>query len=363
MNWLGRTALHCTVPAVLLILGGVLVTTLGEPFHVRVAYVFFANLVIVLGLQIFMGNSNVANLGHVAFAGIAGYTVALLHTPVALKASLIPTAPFGISGLELAVMPAVAIALAITMLVAFISGLGLCRLTGVAATIGTLALLVIVHVVLVNWVSLTRGPRAFYGVPVALSLPWAIGTAVIAVFIAKLFRESNDGVQLRASGDNLVAAKSMGVNVERLRLKAWVLSAFVCGAGGILYTLFMGTISPNSFYFNLTFLTIAMLILGGMRSVSGAVSGSIVVAVGFEVFRGLENGPVVFGVDLPEMFGLTGFFLGTVIVLSLTFRPTGLMGNDEWEAHWGQFRAWWKGRRVGEDGAPQSEQTPGGRPG
>jgi branched-chain amino acid transport system permease protein len=101
----------------------------------------------------------------------------------------------------------------------------------------------------------------------------------------------------------------------------------------------MGTIAPKSFYFHLTFLTIAMLILGGMRSVSGAIAGTIAIAVGFELVRGLENGPEVFGVQLPTMFGLTGFFLGAVIVLVLAFRPDGILGNDEFEDYWRLFRA------------------------
>lgn len=338
MSYVFSTAVRTLAPAILLIAGGVLISIFGEAFQVRVAYIFFVNLVIVAGLQIFMGNSNVANLGHISFAGIAAYIVAVLHTPVALKATLIPNAPFGLAEIQLDFVTSSVIALAVTVAIAWISGLGLCRLTGVAATIGTLALLVVVHVVLINWIDVTRGPRAFFGIPVVLSLPWAIGASIVAVFIAKLFRDSRDGQQLRASGDNLLAARAMGVDVNRVRLKAWMLSAFVVGLGGILFTLFMGTIAPKSFYFHLTFLTIAMLILGGMRSVSGAVTGTIVVAVGFELVRMLENGPEFLGVQLPTMFGLTGFFLGAIIVLVLALRPDGILGNDEFEDYWRAFR-------------------------
>lgn len=348
MKLLRTTLLHTILPATVLIVGAILIVLLDKSYIERVAYIFFANLVIVTGLQIFMGNSNVANLGHITFAGIAAYVVAILHTPVAMKAAMIPDAPFGLAGIQVGALPAAIIALLITAAVALITGLGLARLAGVAATIGTLALLVIVHVIMVNWIPLTRGPRAFYGIPVVLSLPWAVGIAIVAVFIAKLYRESDAGIQLRASGDDPLAAKAMGVNVYRERLKAWVLSSVVVGAGGILYVLFIGTISPNSFYFNLTFLTVAMLILGGMRSVSGAVTGTIVVAVGFELTRNLESGPTVLGIDLPEMFGLTGFFLGAVIVLSLAFRPSGLMGNDEWEEHGRRLIERWRSRKSGE---------------
>ncbi len=338
MSYLLLSARRTVIPAIFLILCCVAVVLFGEGYHVRVAYMFFVNLVIVAGLQVFMGNSNVANLGHMSFAGIAAYAVAVLYTPTALKATLIPNAPFGLATIQLDFVTASVIALALTAVIGWLSGLALCRLSGVAATIGTLALLVIVHVVFVNWIDITRGPRAFFGIPVALGLPWAVGAAVLAIFVARWFRDSSDGLQLRASGDNLLAARSMGVNIQRVRLKAWVLSATIVGMGGVLFALFMGTIAPNSFYFTQTFLTIAMLILGGMRSVSGAITGTFIVAVGFEFVRTLENGPEILGVQLPTMFGLTGFFLGAIIVIFLALRPDGLLGTDEFEDHWAAFR-------------------------
>lgn len=134
---------------------------------------------------------------------------------------------------------------------------------------------------------------------------------------------------MRASGENLIAAESSGVNVRRLRLVAWVLSAGIVAAGGVLYVYLIGSVSPKSFYFDTTLLTLAMLILGGMNSVSGAVIGVIVVTAGFEIIRYFESSPVILGVKLPEFLGLTGFFLGLIIVLSMAFRPTGLVGTDE----------------------------------
>jgi branched-chain amino acid transport system permease protein len=77
------------------------------------------------------------------------------------------------------------------------------------------------------------------------------------------------------------------------------------------------------------FLTLAMLILGGMRSVSGAVVGAIVVTVGFEIMRWFETGPVIFGGQIPQVSGLTGFFLGAIIVFFMALRPDGLVGDEE----------------------------------
>ncbi|MBZ9772476.1 branched-chain amino acid ABC transporter permease [Mesorhizobium sp. CO1-1-8] len=307
----------------------------AEPFYQRIVFGFLVNLIVVVGLQVFMGNSDITSYGHISFMAIAAYLVAILATPVAIKRTALATAPFGLSELQLGIVPSVLIAILITVFIAAVVGTMLVRQTGVPASIATLAFLVIVHVVIVNWVDLTRGPRAIYGVPVKANLVWATACAVFAIVVARLFRDSRWGLQLRAASQNIAAAGAMGVRIKRLRLAAWILSAAFLATAGVLFTLFVGTISPNSFYYDLTFLTLAMLILGG-SSVSGAVAGAVVVTFGVEVMRFLENGPVLAGVKLPEMFGLTGLFLGAIIVLCMALRPGGLIGADEIDEIWRQ---------------------------
>lgn len=341
MSLLSRTFLNTLLPAAILIGIAAVVLTFAQPFQIRVAYVFFINLTMVLGLQVFMGNTGIASFGHVGFQGIAAYAVAILLTPVALKKTMIPGAPLGLDLVQFGPVVSIAIAIVVTAIIAYVVGLAICRLSGVAAEIGTLAFLVIVQVTFTNWVGLFRGPRAFYGIPTLSSLPWGVAAAIGAIFVAKLFRDSEIGVQLRASSENMLAARAMGVEVERLRLVAWVVSGILVGVGGVLLATFLGTIAPSAFYFNQTFLIMAMLLLGGMRSVTGAICGTIVISIGSEFTRALESGPTWLGVKMPEMFGLTGFFLGAIIVLVMTLRRDGLFGDDELE-DW--VRGWWRGR-------------------
>ncbi len=75
-----------------------------------------------------------------------------------------------------------------------------------------------------------------------------------------------------------------------------------------------------------------------MHSVSGAVIGVIVVTAGFEIMRFFETSPVIFGFQVPEFLGLTGFFLGLIIVLSMALRPKGLVGTDEIDESWHRRR-------------------------
>ena len=324
-----RSITGATPLALVVILIGLLFLLFGENAQIRTASVFMIHLMLVLGLQTFMGNSNVANLGHISFMGIGAYVTAILTIPVQVKAITISDAPLGLGEYSMHVIPAAIIAVIVGTLFAFLTGLLLTRQSGIAATIATLAWLVIVHVVINNWTELTRGARALYGIPLSVNLITVTLIAAVMVIVVRLFRDSKAGVQLRASGDDILAASAMGVNVQRLRLRAWVLSGCLCSIAGVMFALFLGSISPKSFYFDLTFLTLAMLILGGMHSISGAVLGTVVVTVGFEAMRWLEAAPTVLGTELPRMPGLTGFFLGAIIVLFMGLRPDGLIGIDE----------------------------------
>lgn len=329
-----HAVLGAAILGLFIVVTGLLVWGLAEPYHQRLFFTFLINLIAVVGLQAFMGNSDITHFGHIGFMGISAYVTAILATPVAIKRSALSTAPFGLGAIEVSPLMAVFIAILVTLAIAFLVGLVMVRQNGIPATIATLAFLVIVHVVIMNWVDLTRGPRAFYGIPVKATLGWAIAAAVFAIFAARAFRDSKWGLQLRASSEDVAAASAIGVRIRKLRFAAWMLSAFLMAIAGALFSLFVGTISPKSFYFDLTFLTLAMLIVGGMHCVSGAVVGCVIVTVGTELTRMLESGVTVVGIELPEMFGLTGFFLGLVIVLSMTFRPSGILGSKEIDDFW-----------------------------
>ena len=337
-----RSSLLGLIPlAILLVLIAIVIINFGSGTQQRIATIFFINLTIVLGLQIFTGNSGVVSLGSISFMGIGAYGVAVLATPLVVKSTVLPDPPFGLAGIELSPYASVIVAIVVAGLIALVTGLGVTKQVGIPATIASLALLIIVHNVLLNWVGLTRGARAFYGIPIVVTVPVALALAIVALVVARLFRDSNAGLQLRAGGADPLAAASMGVNIRQLRLLAWTLSGAVIGAAGAIYALFLGTISPDDFYFTATFLTLAMLLLGGMRSVTGAVVGSLVVSVGYEIMRNLEPGYALGSISLPSLPGLANFFLGAVIVGVMVLRPNGLVGDDELD----EVVARWRRRR------------------
>ncbi|WP_420333057.1 branched-chain amino acid ABC transporter permease [Roseibium sp.] len=317
--------------AAVLVVIGVATLYFGSRYQIRLVYSAYVNLIVVLGLQVFMGNARITNLSHSAFMGIGAYAAALSVTPENIKKISLPAAPWGLADFSLDPVLSAAIAIVITAVLAFLLGLFIVRLTSIGATIVTLAVLVIVHAVFLYRTDIFKGNQAFFGIPQVFDLGWVVGIAILAVVVCRLFRESRWGIQLRASADDEVGAAAMGVEIYKLRLIAWVLGAVILAVAGICYAYFLGTISARPFYFNHVFLTLAMLILGGMRTVTGAVLGTFLISFGLEGVRYLETGPVLLGIDLPEALGLSGIALGTVIVLTMALRPTGIMGNREIE--------------------------------
>ena len=303
----------------------------GETYQARILYATFVNLIVVIGLQVFMGNGNYATFSHAAFMGIAAYAAAICVTPAAMKVVSLPDAPWGLNAFEMSPLAAALVALTITGAIGLLTGLFMARLTNVSITIVSIAILVIVHSIFLHRTDIFKGNQALFGIPRVFELWHVTVLVIVAIFAARLFRESGPGLRLRAVADDEVGARAMGVNVVRTRLVAWVASTLFFAAAGIAYAFYLGTISARPFYFNYVFLTVAMLILGGLRSVTGAVLGTLLISIGLEVIRWLETGPVVGGLKLPEMLGLSGLLLGVVIVGVMALRPNGLMGNREIE--------------------------------
>ena len=303
----------------------------GVSWQARILYATFVNLIVVIGLQSYMGNGNFATFSHAAFMGIAAYAAAICVTPAAMKAISLPDAPWGLNAFEMGPLGAALVALAITGALAVLTGLFMSRLTGVSTTIVSIAILVIVHSIFLHRTDIFKGNQALFGIPRVFELWHVTVLAILAIVAARLFRESRWGLNLRALADDEVGAMAMGVDPRRTRLIGWIVSTMFFGAAGIAYAFYLGTISARPFYFNYVFLTVAMLILGGLRSVTGAVLGTLMISLGLELVRVLETGPEVLGVKLPQMLGLSGLLLGLVIVVVMAFKPDGLMGNREIE--------------------------------
>jgi branched-chain amino acid transport system permease protein len=127
-----------------------------------------------------------------------------------------------------------------------------------------------------------------------------------------------------------VAAQSCGINAWRQLLVAFVLSAFVCGLGGGLDAQFLGVVNPDAYYLSRTFTCLTMLVIGGSASLSGAVTGVIVLSALIELLVRFEAGVTFGGITLQLPTGSQEIVVGVVMVLMLIRRPTGLMRGRDW---------------------------------
>jgi branched-chain amino acid transport system permease protein len=134
---------------------------------------------------------------------------------------------------------------------------------------------------------------------------------------------------LRATRDEAVAASASGIDIVRERLVAFVVSAFVIGLAGAFYAHFLSIVNPGSFYLRTTFITLSMLVVGGMYSLSGAVAGVVVISALIEMFRNLEKGVSLGDLTIALPNGVQEIAIGIITIVILMYLPTGLTGNRE----------------------------------
>lgn len=295
----------------------------------RVATDGLIKLLVVVGSYIFIGNSGVLSFGHISFMGLGAYVAAWLAIAPETKQFMLPGLPAFL--MQAHYSPAVA-ALAAggsASVFALIIGLPLVRLNGISASIGSFAVLAVVNAVLSNWTSVTGGQGSLYGLPtyanIWTTLPWVLA----AVAVAWVYQQSRFGLRLRGAREDEVAASANGVNVWRERLIAFVISAFFVGVAGALYGYFLGVIVARTFYLQMTFITITMLVVGGLNSLTGAVAGVLIITSLGELLRhaerGVDLGPIIIGAHP----GLQELGLAALMLVILIFRPRGLTGGRE----------------------------------
>lgn len=294
----------------------------------------FIRLIVVVGLYVFIGNSGIISFGHIGFMCIGAYAAAWCTAEPSFKQIMLSGLPTLLQENQYPFLVAIGLSILLPAATALLLGTAIMRLSGTAASIATFAFLIIVNSVYSNWDSVTAGVSSIIGIPTVVG-PWtAYALAVLAILVAYFFQISRLGLMLRASRDDEVAAKASAVHVLKMRLAAFVLSAALVGIGGGLYAQFLGILTVDPFYLNLSFITIAMLVVGGMSSLTGAVTGVVLVTAIVQILRFLERGIEIGGTTWALPAGGQEIGLGIVMALILIFRPNGMAGGRELAHLW-----------------------------
>ncbi len=283
---------------------------------------------IVVALYLFIGNSGVLSFGHIAFVALGVWTAGVLTVPEGQKNAIMP----GLAGFLLHAnvgnVASLAIAAAVGMAFAFVVGLPLMRLSGLAAGIATFGVLEITNNVLRYDQSLGPSLNAFSSVPQTTGIWQAAIGALICVAVAFAYQRSRFGRQLRAAREDPAAASAAGISIYRQRLLAFALSGGLAGLAGGLYVHLL-PIEIDSLYLDLTFITLAMLVVGGSGSLLGAVVGALAVSGLDSFLSASENGVDILGWHLDTPTGTSTIVVGALMALVLVVRPSGLSGGRE----------------------------------
>ncbi len=283
---------------------------------------------IVVALYVFIGNSGVLSFGHVSFVALGAWTAGVLTVPPSEKPAIMPNLAGFLQHRHVDNVESLVLAALVGGIAAFLVGIPLMRLSGLAAGIATFAVLEITHNLLQYQERIGPGLNAFSSVPETTGLRQAAIGAVVCVVVAFLYARSRFGRLLRATREDDAAARAVGASVYRQRLAAFTVSGFLAGLAGGLYVHLL-PVQVNSVYLDLTFITLAMLVVGGATSLFGAVVGALAVSALDSWLSVAENGTSLFGwhIDLPA--GSAEIVVGILMAAVLILRPSGLTGGRE----------------------------------
>jgi branched-chain amino acid transport system permease protein len=274
---------------------------------------------------VFVGNSGVLSFGQIGFFIVGAYAAGELTVPADAKQSVLPQVFSVIRDHSVGNAGSLVIAAAVGALFALLVGIPLMRLSGLAAGIATFAVLEITQNILGNWEKIGPGPLTLSTVPQSTDLWQATVGAIAVAFVAFGYQLSPLGRKLRATREDPFAAQAAGIDVHRQRLWAFTLSGLLAGFAGGLFVHFQSTITTDV-YLDYTFLTLAMLVVGGSRSLFGAVVGALVIS-GLDSFLSDAETNAVSWLHLRA--GTSSVVVAAFMAAVLLFLPRGLTGGRE----------------------------------
>lgn len=309
----------------------VLAAVIGS-FTSRSTEIYFINALvavsIVVALYVFVGNSGVVSFGHISFVAVGAWTAGVLSVPTDEKPATMQYLFGFLRDTTVGNVPSLLLAGVVGGVFALLVGLALMRLSGLAAGIATFAVLEITNNVLRYYEKIGPGLNTFSSVPETTDLLQAAIGALAVIGIAFGYQRSRFGRRLRAAREDPSAARAVGISIYRERLVAFTLSGVLAGFAGGLYVHLL-PLNGDSVYLELTFITLAMLVIGGMTSLWGAVVGALAVSGLDSGLAEAENGIDLagLGVDLPA--GTRIVVVGALMAVVLIVRPSGLTGGRE----------------------------------
>jgi branched-chain amino acid transport system permease protein len=253
-----------------------------------------------MALNLLIGYGGQISVGHAGFLSVGAYSVAILSTKLGLPFIL----ALPLSGI-------------ITAVIGLFIGLPAVRLSGHFLAVITLGFGISIPFIALNWDSLTGGYSGL-----ALSRPqWLssdsqfftiiVSVTILSTWLMYNILKSRIGRVFVSIRESEIAAQATGINISFYKTIMFVISAFFTGLAGGLYAYWIGFVSPNDFTVITSFLLLAMVVVGGLESLPGAIIGAIIFTILPELTR--------------SFIGITNIMIGLTVVLFILFCPHGLI--------------------------------------
>ncbi|HTK31495.1 MAG TPA: branched-chain amino acid ABC transporter permease [Candidatus Saccharimonadaceae bacterium] len=287
-----------------------------NPYLFQVLVLCGINVILAVSLNLVNGFTGQFSIGHAGFMAIGAYGSAMFSLEIGQRwvttLGALGVPPVIAQGAALLV--ALLAGGALAAVAGYLVGLPSLRLRGDYLAIVTLGFGEIIRVVILN-VDAIGAARGLPGIPGWVNFFWVGFWVLIVIVVSRRLAASTHGRALFAIRDDEVAAEALGVDTTSYKVLAFVMGAFFAGVAGGLFAHYLSYLNPNSFTFLKSIEVIAMVVLGGMGSISGAVMAAVLLTLAPELLRPVKDYRMV-------IYSLM------LIVLMIT-RPGGLMGSRE----------------------------------
>lgn len=255
------------------------------------------NIILAVSLNLINGFTGQFSIGHAGFMAVGAYTSAIITVKLGMD--------FGM---------ALVVATVSAAILGFLVGVPTLRLNGDYLAIATLGLGEIIRITILN-IDYVGGAAGFMGIPRETTFPIAFWIMVFVVYVIKNFKNSAEGRACLSIRENEIAAETMGINTIRYKVLAFTIGAGFAGTAGALFSHYYYIAHPASFTFMRSFDILTMVVLGGLGSMSGAVTGAV-------VLTGISAALA----DYPEWRMV---IYSVVLIVLMLNRPQGIFGSNE----------------------------------
>ena len=283
--------------AVYAIVQGLIFAEIIGPFWELNIILICINIILAVSLNMINGYTGQFSIGHAGFMAVGAYTSAIITVKLGL--------PFEL-GLVVATVSA--------GFLGFMIGLPTLRLDGDYLAIATLGLGEIIRICILN-IDYVGGASGLMGIPRLTNFAYTFWIMMFVIFFIKNFKNSAAGRCCLAIRENEIAADTMGINTTKYKVMAFTLGAAFAGTAGALFSHYFFLAHPASFTFMRSFDILTMVVLGGLGSMTGSITGATLLTF-ISAFLS----------DFPEWRMV--IYAVTMIILML-YRPQGLFGSKE----------------------------------